>query len=147
MYCLLNSCLSLLSVAVIRHHDQNNLEEGLTYLFVFPCHRSSFKESRAGTQSRKLEAGIHAENIQGCCLTGLLLLACSKSLLYNPRPPLQGGTTQQWAAPISCQSKNTSHRLAYRPIWWKHCVNWGFLFLADSNVWQVDKNSNQYSNI
>lgn len=107
MYSLLNGCLSLLSVAVIRHHDQNNLGEGLTYLylFVFPCQRSSFKESRAGTQSRELETGIHAENIQGCCLTGLFLMACSKSLLYNPRPPLQGGTTQQWAAPIRCQSR------------------------------------------
>ena len=85
---------SLLSLAMIEHHDRKQLGKAR---FTWPvCHNysSSLREARAGALGRNLGGGADAEamEVQG-------FLACSSWLsqpafLHNPEPPAQGGTTQ-----------------------------------------------------
>lgn len=147
MYCLLYGCFSLLPVAVIIHYDQNNLRKGFTYLLIFPCHKPSFREAKAGTQSRTVQTGIHAENMQQYYFSDFLLMAFSASLLYNTEPPLQGGTIQSGLDPpmSTVNRDNVPNRLAYRSIWWKHFVSWGSFFLDDSSMCQSWQKTNQHS--
>lgn len=53
---------------VIKHHDQSNL--GRKGLFQLTTYSSSYREIKAGTLGRKLEAGTYGEAMMGHCLLG-----------------------------------------------------------------------------
>jgi hypothetical protein len=73
-------------------------------------------------------------------------LACSSWLIqlvfwYIPKPPIQRWTalpTVGWAHPYQSSIKKMTSRFAYRPVWWRHLLNWlplSQMSLAVSN-WQ-----------
>lgn len=41
--------------------------------------------------------------------------------------------------------KKMSHRFAYRPLWWRHFLNWASLLPNDPGLCQVNKNTNKYT--
>jgi hypothetical protein len=69
--------LSLVSIAVIKHHDQKATwgGKGLFISLILSNHGSSLKEVRTGNQGRDLEVRTDAEAIGPCCL-----LTCSSWL-------------------------------------------------------------------
>jgi hypothetical protein len=72
--------------------------------------------------------------------TGLLSLACSLCFLIHPRTTCPGliPPTVAWALPHQSLILKMSHRLACRPNWLQHFLNWGSLFPSDSSLHQVD---------
>ena len=61
----MSTCLRV-SVVGMKHHGQKQLEERFTWLTLAHC-RPSLNEIGTGTQSRKLEAGADAEDMEGYC--------------------------------------------------------------------------------
>ena len=71
----------------------------------------------------------------------VLMALCCLVSLYNQSHPAQWGHCPWWAGP-SCMnrwSRKCSHNLACGLMWWRHFLNWGFLFTDDSSLYQVDK--------
>lgn len=146
MYCLLNGCLSLLSIPVIRHHDQNNLGEGFTYLLILIC----ISIQRIQGRNSEQETGDRnpCREHTGMLPDWLVPHGFLKIFIIQPSATSPGWHCSTVGCPPSAVNhENASIRLAYRPIYWKHFVKWGSLFLADSSMWQVDKNTNQYRDI
>lgn len=88
------SVLVRVSVAVLKHHGQNQLGEKNVY-FAHPSAPQFIKRSLAGTQGQTLEAGAGAE----AALTGLLPRAGSATFLPHSRPPARARHYPQWAGP------------------------------------------------
>jgi hypothetical protein len=87
------------TIAVMKHHDQNNLgRKGFVWL-TFPYHCSTLRKSEqnsheAGTWSRSWCRGCG-----GVLFTGLLHMAFSVCSSLEPTPPTQGWPRPQWAGP------------------------------------------------
>lgn len=99
-------------------------------LFLLTACSPSSREVRIGIQGRNLRGRTWSRDHEGVLLTGLLLMACLACFLYNPVLPAQEQHCQQWAGPshVSYYSRKCPHRLAYRPILWRHCFQLMSLF-------------------
>ena len=80
-------CHCLVSIAEIKHYDQNQLGEGCFFFFFFFFHLTghTLREVRAGAPGRNMD---ETENMEVCCL-----LVCSPwllSLLIAPRTTSPG---------------------------------------------------------
>lgn len=57
----------------------------------------------------------------------------------TPKYRHQGGTyPNRKATPTPIINQRAPHRLAFRPMWWKNFLNWGFIFQTTS-LQQVEK--------
>ena len=65
---LVPTCLSRVTISVMKHHDQKQLGEERVY-FTHHSYNSPTKAVRVEThKGRNLEAGADAEAMEGCCL-------------------------------------------------------------------------------
>ena len=84
-FIIIHLCLSYLSIAMIRHHDQEQLEKQRVYFILqFVIHHpgKSGKEFKAGTWRQEL-----MEKSGKVLLTDVLLMACAAYILKHPRTP------------------------------------------------------------
>lgn len=113
----------LLSIALIKHHDQKQYGRKVFVLLTLPNYSSSWMKGR------NLETGTEAEAMKKHPYWLVLPMACSVSSLCNPGPPAQRCTALViWALPHQSLIKKMPHRHAYRksdggnswvqPAWW-----------------------------
>lgn len=77
---------SLLSFALVKHSDQNPDRGRIVLIWlIYPDHRSSSREARAGIQSRNLEAGTEAQTIEERCLLACSAHLCTACFPTQPR--------------------------------------------------------------
>lgn len=76
---------SLLFCSVIKHSDQNQLEESVYFTSEVTVH--PLGKSLRGNQDRNLEAGIEAETTEESYLLTCFLWITQPSFLFNPGPP------------------------------------------------------------
>lgn len=55
------------------------------------------------------------------------------------RQPRHAAPTVGWAFPHQTVTRKHTHRLAYKPIWWRHLLSWGSFFEDDPSLYHVDK--------
>lgn len=113
------------SIAVIKHHNQNQLEEEKVYLFFLrlPANRPSFRGVRARIQAGQEIGGRDWRRSYGwVLLTGLLLLVCWACFLMYPRTisPKIAGPTIVWASLHQLLIKKMHCRLCYSSTWWEY---------------------------
>lgn len=92
----LASCLRV-SIAVIKHHHQKQLDEGAWCLFhsTVVHFGSLLRKMEAETQRRSLETETRAEATRRALFTGLLLVVYSTCFLGVPRTTSPGITLLQ----------------------------------------------------
>ena len=123
--CLISSSLSALHV-VIQNHTQKWLEEGRVYFILKLIVSPSWREARAGTQVRNLEAGTKAEAMsKRCCLPDSLSMAHSDCFSLQPRPTCLGVITP---STIINQENCLQGHFAYWPIRQRHFSHMRFWF-------------------
>ena len=64
-----------------------------------------------------------AEAMEGCCFTGLLLMACSACFLIEPRTTSPGMAPLTWLSLLTPITKKVPYRLAYVQILWRHFLS------------------------
>ena len=126
-------CLSVLSMAVLITMTKIIFgREGLFQLKV--CSPSSM-EVRPELGGRNWSRGYG-----GVLLTGSLSStwpACFPVAIRTDCPGVAPHTVG-WVLPYK-SIKKMSHRLTYRPMWWRHRLSWYFLLLNNSDLYQGDR--------
>lgn len=110
--------LSSVSMVVIKHIAWSNMgrEE---FISVYWC-SSLWKETRAGAQSRNMEAGTKAKVME---VWPLLNCSSFPAFLYN----LELSSHGRLGSPTSIIKLKDAHRVAYGPVWW-----WRFFFFLST---------------
>lgn len=122
-----NSCLSYVSFAITKHHDQNQYREERVYFnlqLIVPHPGQELKQGQepGGSSSWRGHEGV-LPNV-------LLLMDWLISLLsYSSQDQQSGSSTIDWTTPHQPLFKKTHQDLGHRLIWWKHFHKWGSLFI------------------
>jgi hypothetical protein len=145
-------CLSLLSIGMIKPHDQKQLGiKGVMSTTIPPIptppplSQSITEGCQGRSLSRSQETSTEAKTVEEhrfwACSPGFAQLA----LLHNlGRPVLGVERCPEWEGPAHSnqRSRKVSHRLAHGPGLWRHFLNWGYLFLDNFSLCQTDKRMN-----
>lgn len=72
------------------------------------------------------------------CLLCLLSVDCSAYFFHTPGTPARGGTAHNGLGPPISIINFKMHRLACRPILWRHLLKCTSLYSEISDLWQID---------
>lgn len=123
------------SIAVVNHHDQNQLGEETVYFI------SCFVVHHQEKQRLQLKDSNCHRGSEEPVINGWLFMACSTYFLRAFRTYFSGVAPPTIGRTILEQSrtKKMPYRFVYRWIVWAHFLNYESLSPNDSNLCQVNK--------
>lgn len=99
---------------------------------------SYYRQVKAETQGKSLNAGTEAEAMEERCLLSSLSAGCSVCFFHTPGTPAQGGTAHNGLGPPISIINFKMHRLACRLFLWRHLLKCDSLYSGTSDLCQID---------